>query len=197
MINKLLKEIKLIINFGIDENENLSKEERISRMQIFKKELSVEKYNALFINIEDALLKDNITLNEKDMLISKFLDLFSYYTVLQENYYKLPLILQQLYKSHSFYKRLCVLFEAIDNKEFAMTFDFEKIMLDYFDFLDNPENEFYIYNCYSKIEKINKMVNNFLNKKDFNDKKFEDVINKPELIFIFKEKSKQYCLKIN
>lgn len=188
MINSVIKEIQLVINFGIDDSEKLTREERISRMQKFRKELSVEKYSVLFSKIEAILLDENIQEEEKDLLISEFLNLLSYYTTLQESYEKFPGLLQQIYKSHMLYKRICILFEVINDYEFAAPNDFEQILLDYFDFLEKPENEFYIHNCYSKIDEFNKIVLKYLTKKDCENRTFENTINNPELIATFKNK---------
>ena len=188
MINEILKEIKIIINFGILDNEKLTREERMARMKRFREELSVEKYSDLFVKIENMLLDDKILVDEKDLLASEFLNLLSYYTSLQDNYDKFPPLLKQLFESHNLYKRLCILLEVISSYEFATPKDFEQIILDYFDFLENPSNEFYVHYCYSKIDKLNKMILEYLSRKDFENRTFEDVINNPELIESFKNK---------
>lgn len=188
MINEILKEINLIIDFGISKSEKLTREERISRMQKFREELSVEKYSDLFIKIENTLLDDEVLVEEKDLLISEFLNMLSYYVTLQESYEKFPSLLKQLFLSHSSYKRLCILMEAINDYEFAARSNFEEILLDYFEFLENPNNEFYIHYCYSKIDNFNKVILGYLEKRDLDNRKFEDVINNPELIQVFKVK---------
>ena len=188
MINEILKEINLIIDFGISKSEKLTREERISRMQKFREELSVEKYSDLFIKIENTLLDDEVLVEEKDLLISEFLNMLSYYVTLQESYEKFPELLKQIFISHNLYKRLCILMKVINDYDVPMPLDFEEILLDYFDFLENPDNEFFIHNCYSKIDIFNKIILDYLNKKDYNNKKFEDSINKPELISLFKTK---------
>lgn len=188
MINKLLNEIKLIINFGIDESEIISREDKINRMKQFRETLSVEKYYDLFLGIQNSLLDEKVLESEKDLLISEFLNLLSYYTTLQESYEKFPELLKQIFIFQNLYKRLCILMEVINDYDVPMPLDFEEILLDYFDFLENPDNEFFIHNCYSKIDIFNKIILDYLNKKDYNNKKFEDSINKPELISLFKTK---------
>ena len=188
MDNNYVKILNNLINFGIDENEELTREERFKRMQDFRNSLSYEKYESLFIDIEKYLLNENVSLQDKDITLTTLLELIRSYSVFEDNVDKFPINIQQIYISFINFRRLLILFEQVYYSEITRIIDFEEVMNSYMDYLDSPENELFINICFSKIENFNSNILDYLNKEDCNGIKHIDNINNPELINLLKTK---------
>ena len=186
--NNYVKILNNLINFGIDENEELTREEKFKRMQDFRNSLSYEKYEFLFIDIEKYLLNENVSLQDKDTTLTTLLELIRSYSIFEDNVDKFPINIQQIYISFMNFRRLLILFEQVHYSEITRIIDFEEVMNSYMDYLDSPENELFINVCFSKIENFNSNILDYLNKKDYNGIKHIDNINNPELINLLKTK---------
>ena len=69
-----------------------------------------------------------------------------------------------------------------------MVMDYIEIVNDYFEFLDNPNHELFIHECYSRITMFNEMLIEYLDKTDFEGIKHRDTINNSELEMLLKER---------
>lgn len=187
MTNKYIKELKKIINFGIDEEEILTNEERIRKSELFNSNFDYKNYLSLLSDIQSLLLSD-ISITEKEEIIKNVLDFICTYVNVEENVEQLPIIIKSVYYSYYNLSSLVILIEDIFNDEYTNVIDFEDVVIKYMDFLESIENEFYIHNCYSNINKFNQMLLNYLKKTDFDGVKHEDNINNPELINLLKIK---------
>lgn len=186
--NNYVKILNNLINFGIDENEELTREERFKRMQDFRNSLSYEKYESLFIDIEKYLLNENVSLQDKDTTLTTLLELIRSYSIFEDNVDKFPINIQQIYISFMDFRKLLILFEQVYYSDITRSIDFEEVMNSYMNYLDSPENELFINICFSKIENFNSNILDYLNKKDYNGIKHIDNINNPELINLLKTK---------
>lgn len=180
--NNYVKILKTLINYGIEDNEVLKSDERLKRILEFKDDLSYQKYENLFLEIENYLLDSEVTMTDKDVVITNLLEFIRLYPKIENNFNSFPNTILNIYKSFMDLNGICVTFESIDRWEITMVVDFENFANMYFEYLDKKENELFIHLCYSKIESLNNRIINYLNKKDFNDVKNIDNINNPELI---------------
>jgi len=72
--NDYVTQLNTLINFGIPDGLELSREERISRMKEFRDTLSYEKYEELFKEIEEYLLNEKVSLLDKDTTLTTLLE---------------------------------------------------------------------------------------------------------------------------
>jgi len=186
--NDYVTQLNTLINFGIPDGLELSREERISRMKEFRDTLSYEKYEELFKEIEEYLLNEKVSLLDKDTTLTTLLEFIRSYPILEDNINKFSITIQQFYNNFIDFRRLLILFEQLYYFDITRPLEFEEIMNSYFEYLDNPQNELFIHIYYSKIEKFNKSILDYLNKTDFNGIKHIDNINNPELISLLKSK---------
>ena len=177
-----------LINFGISKSEELTYEERRIRMDDFRSSLSYEKYESLFLELENFLLNEEVSLNDKDITLTNLLEFIRCYPKLEDNIQKFPITIQKLYQNFLDFKRILVFFDLVNESDITRTLDFEFMANLYLDFLNNPEYELFIHINYSKIEKLNKDILNYFNKTDFNGIKNIDNINNQELINVLKDK---------
>lgn len=84
--------------------------------------------------------------------------------------------------------RLMILFEQIYYSDVCVPSEYERIVNEYFNYLDSLDNELYIHYCYSRIALFNNKLIEYLNKTDYNGVKHKDNINDPELISLLKSK---------
>lgn len=181
-----IKILNTLINFGIEENEELTREERFKRMQDFRSNLCYEKYEYLFLELDEYLFNENVSLSSKDTTLTTLLEFIRSYPILENNIDKFPINIQNFYNNFIDFRRILILFEQIYYCDITKTTDFADVMNMYFDFLDDLANELFIHICYLKIENLNKSILDYLNKTDFNGIKHIDNINNPELINLLK-----------
>lgn len=188
MNNKYVNKLKRLINFGVSENENLTTEDRINRMQEFRKTLSVENYYGFINEIQEFLLDENIQPEEKDEVIFLTLRFINDYVPLRENINKFPKLIVELNNSNEEFNRVNFLLQELTHSDVTKTYLFEETIKLYFEFIDNPQNDFYIHNCYSRIAEFNRKILIYLETKDFEGVAHKENINNPELIAILNEK---------
>ncbi len=174
-MNNYEVELKNLINFGIKDSEELTREERIKRMTSFQNSLSIQKYANLFQNISEDLLNDKI--DDKGKVIDLLIEFIRSYSVLEDNIEKMPKLIITLYKSHMNLIRLIISLELIENLEFVVPKPFTETALNYLDYLDNEENQLYINYNYEKIAKFNKRLFQYLEKKDENNCLYQNSID--------------------
>ncbi len=174
-MNNYEVELKNLINFGIKDSEELTREERIKRMTSFRNSLSIQKYANLFQNISEDLLNDKI--DDKGKVIDLLIEFIRSYSVLEDNIEKMPKLIITLYKSHMNLIRLIISLELIENLEFVVPKPFTETALNYLDYLDNEENQLYINYNYEKIAKFNKRLFQYLEKKDENNCLYQNSID--------------------
>lgn len=191
MTSSFVTELKTLINFGIRNTEKLTPGERRNRMASFRKEVSIDKYRDLFNSLQDYFLNEEVPSEEKSDVIILTIEFIRYFPALEDNITFLPSIIQKLYSCHMNLYKIMFMFEYLESREFTCINDFNTIMLDYLDYLDNSENDFYIHNCYSKIKDFNDKIFGYLNKCDYNGIRHRDNINKPELISQLESKFNQ------
>lgn len=186
--NQYVKLLNNIINFGIDEKEELTIEERKQRIENFRNSLSYEQYEELFLKIEDYLFNIKEGLQSKEAVLNKLLEIINSCTVFENNISKFPISIQKIYMSYMQFRRLLILFDMIYSCEFTRVFDFEELMMSYINYLDSFENELFIHLNFSRIKKFNNNILEYLNKKDFNGIKHIENINNKELINTIKNR---------
>lgn len=81
MTNKYIIELNQLINFGISEDEELTREARYERMKSFRADLSYEKYRTLFKELQDYILNEEILINEKEQVILLMIEFIRNYPI--------------------------------------------------------------------------------------------------------------------
>jgi len=188
MTNKYVVELNKLISFGIDSNEELTLEERKIRIKEFRETLSYEKYSDLFNKLQDYILNDKVFPEEKETIIFLVIEFIRSFPKLEDNIELFPNTIKILYKSFIDFKRLNILFERVYYSDICMAIDYIEIVNDYFEFLDNPNHELFIHDCYSRITMFNEMLIEYLDKTDFEGIKHRDTINNSELEMLLKER---------
>jgi len=188
MKNKIVEKLKLLLNFGISDSENLTNEDRVNRMQEFRKTLTVEYYYDFFQEVQEFIINENISVEDKGEIILLTLRFVNDYVPLRENISKLPEIIIKLNESNEIFNRIMFYLQELVSSEVTKPYLFEEGIKLYFDFLDNPINEFFIHNCYSRIDEFNKKILKYLDTMDIDGNLHKDIINNPELIATLKER---------
>ena len=167
MKEKIIKELQKLNNLDSRENINIS------------------NYNKLFNEINDYLLSDDPIENKNEVSLL-VIEIVNYYKDFQDHLDELPNTIKLLFKSDENLRYIKILYEGIMNYDFVTPIQFHEILVSYLDFLEDENNDFYITNCYSKIEDFNKQLNDYLEKLDYNDNKFKDGLDE-ETIRIVKD----------
>lgn len=188
MTNKYVVELNKLINNGINENEELTREERVSRIKEFRETLSYEKYSNLFNDLQKYILNDGILSEEKEIVIFLVIEFIRSFPKLEDAIELFPEIIKMIYKSFIEYKDLSILFEQIYFSDICRMKEYVEVVNRYLKFLENPNHELFIHDCYSRITIFNESLINYLDKTDFNGIKHRDTINNPELESLLKEK---------
>lgn len=186
MTNNYLKKLTILINFGLEANINYTQEEKYKVMSSLRNSVSIAKYQDFFNELQNYLLNNDIKSEEKDLIINKIIEFISLYPSLYQHVEKLPILITKIYYIDEILNRFTILFEQIENLEITVIKGFQDITKRYLEFLNNEDNSYYIHNCYSKIEKFNNKLLDYLNRKDSNGVRNEININNPELISEFK-----------
>ena len=186
MSKRYEKELKRLINFGIDEENNYSKEELFQLRDEFRKNISYELYQDLFQEIEKYILEDNET--DKEELILLVIELISCFPQLENSINLFPITIINLYSSYINYKNICILFENIYYSDICSPLRYEEIILKFLAYIEDENNSYFINYCFRKIEKLYNGLIQYLDKKDYENVKYKEIINNPELITMLKNK---------
>ena len=186
-MNKYLKKLYELYNFGIKNGEELSPSERSIRISEFKENLSYENYSDLFNDITNYLLDENVVSEEKSEIINMLLEVIKYFPKFSNDIKKFPSLINELYAINEKLFYMFFEFGNLETIEICSPVVFEKTTLNYINFLEDPVNEFYVHNYYGKIENYNNRLLKYLDRIDYDGKEFKTLIN-PEVIEILKTK---------
>jgi len=168
MISSLYVELRLLNNFGILDEENSKKDEIVEYRKEFVKQMTVEKYLGFFNRLEQCLFDEAILNEEKIAIIELIIGFIKKYDTIERNVDKLPITIQNLYYSSNEFLFISLILEQL---KLSMNVDpnlINKVLIKFLVFLENFQNEIFIYNFYCKIEilyneimkQIYKVVNN-------------------------------------
>jgi len=168
MISSLYVELRLLNNFGILDEENSKKDEIVEYRKEFVKQMTVEKYLGFFNRLEQCLFDEAILNEDKIAIIELIIGFIKKYDTIERNVDKLPITIQNLYYSSNEFLFISLILEQL---KLSMNVDpnlINKVLIKFLVFLENFQNEIFIYNFYCKIEilyneimkQIYKVVNN-------------------------------------
>lgn len=184
MTSSLYHELSLLNNFGVDTTENLDMKEKLERHKKYLENITFSKCFALFCNVEDFLLDEENISKPKEEIIMLTIHGIENYSFLEENVDKLPCCIKDLYESYLEFGRMCLIFEKIAGSEITMTEVLENILTEYINFLLKTKHEFFIHNCYSRIEKFTERIMSYLRQENTDGVRHIDVINYDIIAFI-------------
>lgn len=177
-MNEVINKIQLLIDFGIGKDEKLTNNERINRMAMFRKSLSINKYLPLFQEVEDVLY--NSDLDNKDKLLNKFYELIKAFSIFEDNINLFPIGIQKLFYSCDTFKGKKILFEQIENIDIFSPVQFEIFLNDYLNYLKDVDNQDYIIICEKEIMELDKEIDSYLKRKH-NNVSYKKLINNQDL----------------
>jgi len=173
-MNKYYEILKRINNFGIEEDEILTHEERQKRMSEFRKKKLVE-YKELILEIERYLFENNNDDLDKEKVIIELADVLRNHFRTEIN--QLPISIQKLYSSHYTFNNMGILFDNIKDVEFCAYKPYEDILYDFLEYIHNEQNETYIHFCYTNIRNFFQQLSDYLEKEDKNHNKYKNMVN--------------------
>ena len=133
----------------------------------------------IFEDVNNILNDNSVDIEDKQDIVYLLIEVSKCLTGFEKIISKLPINLQSILNSYEDLKNIQILFETLENiKEFVMPKIYEKIVIQYLDFLENNNNqEFIMYDNYY-INKFNQYLLDYLNRIDINNEKFENGISK-------------------
>lgn len=175
-MNSLVNRLKVLNNFGINENEELTPVERINRIKEFRNNMNYENYQSIFVETVNFLNNAESSLEDKNLIVLNIINLIRNFPALEDNINYFPLEIQILYSSYMELKGIKQHFELSANS-ISNYNDIESIINDYLDYLNNENYKYLISNCPSLIENFNKTIFDYLEKKNESGIKHKEFIS--------------------
>ena len=164
-MNSLVNRLKVLNNFGINDNEELTPIERINRIKEFRGNMNYENYQSIFVETVNFLNNAESSLEDKNLIVLNIINLIRNFTVLEDNINNFPLEIQILYSSYMELKRIKQHFELSANS-ISNYDEIVSIVNNYLDYLNNENHKYLISNCPSLIENFNKTIFAYMEKEN-------------------------------
>ena len=184
MPNHFIQVLNNLLNFGVREDEVLSSQERIKIVKSFKDNFHIEDYLSFFNDLEKYILNEKVSYEEKEKVIILLMRLLSSSWRLEDNISMLPVTIITIYNSYISFLNINILFEEINNSEVTYVEELKYILLIYMDFLDNPINESFIQNVFSKIKHFNEILQGYLDSENIYGIKHKNDIDNDDLLLL-------------
>ena len=187
MIENIIKELILLKNRGIFSEEKLTMEEKKKREREFLDNYSFLQYENLFIQINNAIINDEVSILEKNYLVTLLLECIDLYPKLKDYIEKFPKEVREIYCIYNSFKMVDVGIELYLYSDIVAVKSVEDMLVYYMDFMEDPNNQMFLELCFDKVEKANQKILSEFQKIDCNGINKEELI-KPDLVQQFKTK---------
>lgn len=140
----------------------------------------------IFYSLADYITIYTLDKKDKYLLIRLFLEITLCCINIEKNIHLLPPTLENIYYSNLNFKNIILLFEDIDTIDVPSKVGYEQVVNLYIDFLEDSNNFNFVTYNFPIIKKYNRKLLDYLDKRDYNDNRFEDAID-PNVIYNLKK----------
>ncbi len=133
----------------------------------------------IFEEVDSNLNDGNINIEDKQEIVYLLIEVSKCLGGFEEIIKELPSNLQKILNSYNELKNIQILYETLENiKEYVIPNIYERIVMQYLNYLENDNNQLFIMYDNYYINRFNQYLLDYLNRVDINNEKFENGISK-------------------
>ncbi len=176
MTEYYIDKLKLLINCEIKDRSNLSKEEIDIRERNFYQNFSLNNYKSLFTNLNIFFRNEKVNLIDKRYVLELLTTFLNKFTSFSNDNYELPINIKNLYSASIEFNNLNILYENLSIYKVPQRIDYELLILDFVDFINNDKFKLYNLINLEAIHNFQTKLLNYLNLYDEENHQFKDTI---------------------